>query len=64
MPRSACGHVVFLGGGPVAWQARKLNIIADSVALAEYSAASGASKEVSFVRHILSELHMLVEMVQ
>ena len=61
VPRSACGHVVFLGGGPVAWQARKLNIIADSVALAEYSAASGASKEVSFVRHILSELHMLVD---
>jgi len=58
VPKSACGHVVFFGGGPIAWQARKLNIIADSVALAEYSAASGASKEVAFIRNILSELHV------
>ena len=24
VPRSACGHVVFLGGGPVAWQAQRV----------------------------------------
>jgi hypothetical protein len=60
VPKSACGHVVFFGGGPIAWQARKLHIIADSVALAEYSAASGASKEIAFVRNILSELHVSI----
>ena len=60
VPLSACGHVVFFGGGPIAWQARKLNIIADSVALAEYSAASGASKELAFIRNILSELNVVL----
>ena len=61
VPKSACGHVVFLGGGPIAWQARKLHVIADSVALAEYSAASGASKEIAFVRNLLSELHVSID---
>ena len=36
---------------------RKLNVIADSSALAEYSAASACCKELTFVRHLLGELH-------
>ena len=31
------------------------------MALAEYSAASGASKEIAFVRNLLSELHVSID---
>lgn len=60
VPKSTCGYVVFLSGGPVAWSSRKLNVVADSSALAEYSATSAASKEYTFVRNLLSELHSAV----
>ena len=40
----------------MAWSSRKLNVVADSSALAEYSAASATCKEITFVRNILSEL--------
>ena len=56
VPKSTGGHAVFLAGGPIAWSSRKLNIVCDSVALAEYSAVSGASKEITFIRNLLSEL--------
>ena len=59
-PKSICGYAVFRSGGPIAWSSRKLHIIADSTALAEYSAASAASKELSFVRNILYELGAVV----
>ena len=47
-----------MSGGPITWSSRKLNVIADSSALAEYSAASATSKELAFVRNILGELHV------
>ena len=56
VPKSTCGYVVFLAGGPVAWSSRKLNVVADSSALAEYSATSATSKEYSFIRNLLGEL--------
>lgn len=59
-PRSICGYTVFRSGGPIAWSARKLHVIADSTALAEYSAASATSKELSFVRNMLFELGAMV----
>ena len=55
-PKSTCGYSVFMSGAPIAWSSRKLNVIADSSALAEYSAASAASKELAFVRNLLHEL--------
>jgi hypothetical protein len=57
-PKSTCGYSVFMSGGPITWSSRKLNVIADSSALAEYSAASATSKELAFVRNILGELHV------
>ena len=60
VPKSTCGYVVFLSGGPVAWSSRKLNVIADSSALAEYSATSATSKEYTFLRNLLSELRSTV----
>merc|ERR1712025_480444 len=43
-------------GAPVAFSSRKLNVIADSSALSEYSAASACTKELTFVRNLLNEL--------
>ena len=57
VPRSHCGYGVWYCGGPIAYGSRKLNVIADSSALAEYAAGSLCSKELSFVRHLLRELH-------
>jgi hypothetical protein len=55
-PKSTCGYCVLMAGGPIAFSSRKLNVIADSSALAEYSAASACTKENTFVRNLLSEL--------
>jgi hypothetical protein len=59
-PKSICGYVVTMGGGPIAYCSRKLNVIADSTALAEYSCASACSKELTFVRLLLGELDFQV----
>ena len=55
-PKSICGYSVFMCGGPIAWSSRKLNVISDSSAYSEYSCASATTKELSFVRNVLSEL--------
>jgi len=55
-PKSTCGYSVFMSGAPITWSSRKLNVIADSSALAEYSAASAATKELGFIRNLLNEL--------
>ena len=60
-PKSTCGYVVFMAGGPVAFSSRKLNIIADSSALAEYSAGSACSKELTYVRNLQTELGNLLD---
>ena len=59
-PKSTCGYAVFMSGGPIAFSSRKLNVVADSSALAEYSCASACSKETSFVRMLLNELKFTV----
>jgi len=61
VPKSTCGYVVFMAGGPIAWSSRKLHVIADSVALAEYSAASAASKELTFIRSVLFEMQAKID---
>ena len=50
------GYVVFLHGGPVAFAAKRLKVVALSSAEAEYAAASYACKEVAFVRNVCLEL--------
>ena len=61
VPRSTIGYSVFMSGGPITWSSRKLNVIADSSALAEYSAASATCKELGFVRNLLNELHVGIQ---
>ena len=55
-PKSTGGYVVFMSGGPIAWSSRKIHVITDSSALAEYSSASATAKELSFVRNLLRDL--------
>ena len=50
------GYAVFLHGGPVAFAAKRLKVVAHSSAEAEYAAASYSSKEVAFVRNVCIEL--------
>ena len=50
------GYVVYLYGGPVAFAAKRLKVVAHSSAEAEYAAASYSSKEVAFVRNVCVEL--------
>ena len=52
------GYVVFMFGGPVAFAAKRLKVVAHSSAEAEYAASSYASKEVAFVRNVCSELEL------
>ena len=52
------GYVVCLFGGPVAFAAKRLKVVAHSSAEAEYAASSYACKEVAFVRNVCSELEL------
>ena len=52
------GYVVCLYGGPVAFAAKRLKVVAHSSAEAEYAASSYACKEVAFVRNVCSELEL------
>lgn len=54
------GYVVFLHGGPVAFAAKRLKVVAHSSAEAEYAAASYSSKEVAFVRNVCIELGLML----
>ena len=49
---------MFLYGGPIAFAAKRLKVVAHSSAEAEYAAASYASKEVAFVRNVCLELNV------
>ena len=52
------GYVVFLYGGPVAFAAKRLKIVAHSSAEAEYAASSYSCKEIAFVRNVCLELEL------
>ena len=50
------GYVLSMYGGPVAFAAKRLKVIALSSAEAEYAAASYSCKEISFCRNVCNEL--------
>lgn len=54
--RSYSGHVVFFGGGPVAWESKKQHVIALSTMEAEYIAMCQGTKEVIFIRSLIAEI--------
>ena len=52
------GYIVRLFGGPVAFAAKRLKVVASSSAEAEYAAASHSCKEIAFVRNVCNELQI------
>ena len=52
------GYVVCLYGGPVAFAAKRMKVVAHSSAEAEYAAASYSCKEIAFVRNVCTELEL------
>ena len=52
------GYVVRMFGGPVAFAAKRLKVVATSSAEAEYAAASCSCKEIAFVRNVCHELQL------
>ena len=51
---SQCGHVIMRGGCAVAWSSRKLRAIAMSSTEAEMCAGVAATKDIIFVRNVLT----------
>ncbi|POM60028.1 LOW QUALITY PROTEIN: Integrase catalytic core protein [Phytophthora palmivora] len=54
--KSVSGYVMKIAEGPVAWAARRQNIVALSAAEAEYAAACEACEEGKSTKNILSEI--------
>ena len=57
---SISGHVVSLGGMPIAWESHKQNIVALSPTEAEYVAMTNALKDIMWLCNLLSEICMPV----
>lgn len=54
--RSYTGFIVYLAGGPIAWEARKQPTPAQSSSEAEYMAIASAARELMFCRNVLKEI--------
>ena len=52
--RSTSGYIFFIFGGPVSWKSKMQKCVAQSSAEAEYIAASETSKEVTWLRSLIS----------
>lgn len=56
--KSYSGYIVFLAGGPIAWESKKQNSVSLSSTEAEYVAMCEGAKEIIFYRHLLTELRL------
>lgn len=54
--RSLTAYVVFLGGSPVSWKTKKQETVSMSSAESEYRSMSDATKEIKWLRQLLSDL--------
>jgi hypothetical protein len=54
--KSTSGYIVTIAGGPVAWLAKKQDIVATSVCEAEYISASLCCKELKYLKTLIHEL--------
>lgn len=55
--KSTTGWICLLNGGPVAWLSRKQSSIALSATEAEFIALCSVTKEVTWIKRLLSEIH-------
>lgn len=56
--RSRTGFVAILAGGPISWESKKQRSVALSTMEAEYMALSEATKEVIYLRGLLSHMNL------
>lgn len=54
--RSLTAYVVMIGGSPVFWKTKKQNVVSHSSAEAEYRAMSIATREIRWLRQLLTDL--------
>ena len=57
--KSACGHIVFVSGGPLAWKSHKEKRISGGSCEAEVKATDECTRTIRAMRHILEDLHRL-----
>ncbi|KAI5433610.1 hypothetical protein KIW84_020768 [Lathyrus oleraceus] len=61
--RSQSGYVFCLNGGAVSWKSSKQDTVVDSTTEAEYIDASSAAKEVFWIKKFISELGIVLSIV-
>ena len=60
--RSTSGYCTFVWGNLVAWRSKNQNVVARSSAEAEYKAMANGVCEMLWIKRVLEELKMLVNM--
>lgn len=54
--RSLSSHVALLGGSPISWKTKKQKVVSHSSAEAEYRAMAAATREIKWLRQLLTEI--------
>ena len=54
--RSTCGHVVYMGNGPISWQSKLQTVVATSSMEAEYMGAYYAVQDCCWIKGVMNEL--------
>lgn len=54
--KSTSGNVIYLGGGPISWLAKKQKTVASSSCEAEYISAAHCCKSILFIKSLVQEL--------
>ena len=55
--KSTSGYLFMINGAAISWKSRKQTCVALSTAEFEYVALVGATQEVTWIRHLLENLH-------
>jgi len=58
--RSTTGYCLFLGKSLISWRTKRQKTVSLSSAETEYKAMAGTCCELTWLRHLLTDLHMLV----